>query len=143
MNAQSRDLSLIAIALIAILGCGFGLGSVFQAGRDTSPVEPAPVAPDQFEEVAFANLSAALELSPEQEDAIRSELRETSDEIHSARQDALLRYHLHLLDFHDRIGPKLKPAQRETLREYRELLQDTIESRFGSSLDDLRASVPD
>ena len=144
MKSRTTELSIIAAALVAILGSGFGLGSAFAPRKLTPPqAKPREVPMGDFEKIAFSNLQAALNLTPDQEAAIHSELSETSDRIREARCEALLKYHLHLLDLHDTIDPKLDPEQQETLRKNKRLLQDTIESSFKKSLDELRSSIED
>jgi hypothetical protein len=139
VNTRTRDLLLIATAMLAILSSGFGLGSAFAPPRRLPPPPEVPLG--NVEEATLSNLREALQLTPAQEDAIRADLSETSDQIRGTRREALLHYHLLILDLHDRIGPKLDPAQQETLRKNRQLLQATIEKRFESSLDDLRSAL--
>lgn len=140
MTTRQKDLFIIVIALLAILGCGYGLGSAF-APRPAATLPPE-VSLTAFEETTLSNLGAALRLTPEQEDAILSDLHETSDRIHRVRHEALLNYHLEILALHDRIAPRLAPEQLAILRRNRALLKDTIESRFGMSLDKDPAPAP-
>lgn len=140
MTTRSRDMVVIAVALFVILGCGFGIGSAFAPRRAEVAPPPPEVPVKNFERAAFTNLDAELDLTPEQEEAILSALAETSGEIHAARREALLRYHLAILKFHDRIESKLAPDQKEKLQKNRLLLQDTIEKRFGISLDEIESA---
>ena len=136
MNQRSKDTSLIAVALIAILGCGFGLGKQF-APRKPANGGPPKVALADLEEGAFAELKKALALTADQEDSIRSEIAGTKDEILATRKRAMFEYHLHMLRLHDKIAPKLDDEQRRVLNINRKLLQTTIEKRFPKMLNNL------
>ena len=135
MNARTKDILLIAVALLAILGCGFGLGKQFTPQRPINPGPPS-VAMEGFEQVTLSNMSAALDLTEEQQDAVRSAIAGTREEIHETRKRALFEYHLQMLRLHDKIAPTLTEEQRAVLEKNRRLLQDTIEKQFPILLDE-------
>ena len=140
MKERSKDVLVIAVALIAILGCGFGLGKQFSPRRPVNSGPPS-VAMDGFEQVTLSNMSAALKLTGEQEEAIRSAIASTKDEIQETRKRALFEYHLQMLRLHDKIAPELNDEQRKTLEKNRKLLQDTIEKQFPILLDSTPLSL--
>ena len=137
MKSRSKDLLLIVVALVAILGCGYGLGKRFSPR--SIEVDPPSVAIANFEEVTLSNLSTSLELTPEEETAILSDIRATSDKIVETRKKALFEYHIEILQLHDAISDKLEPTKRASLAKSKESLQVVIEKRFPILLDQFRA----
>lgn len=134
MNSRTRDLVLIATALIVILGCGFGLGHMVGARG----VAPPPVVPvGNLEQETLASLRRALGLTPEQEELIRGDLQAATRDVFDSRERTVLEYHLHMVRLHDRIAPKLDKKQQEILMKNRERLKLTIEKRFSGLLDEL------
>ena len=135
MKSPSKDIVLVVVAFVIILGCGVGIG------RKSAPaarvIDPSPIEVDSssFREVTLANLNDSLGLSPEQIDAITAEIDETSHDIAASRKEALFHYYLHILQLHDKILPKLNPEQQEKLKISRDNLQKVIEKRFPSLLD--------
>lgn len=125
---------LIATALIVVLGCGFGLGHLV-GGRQAAPPPVVPVR--SLEQETLASLRDALDLRPEQEEAIRGDLQAVTREVFDSRERTVLEYHLHMVRLHDRIAPKLDKRQQEILMKNRKRLQLTIEKRFSNLLDDL------
>ncbi len=140
MNSRTRDLVLIATALIVILGCGFGLGHMV-GSRQTAPPPLVPVR--SLEQETLASLRTALGLTPKQEELIRGDLQAVTREVFDSRERTVLEYHLHMVRLHDRIAPKLDKDQQEILMKNRELLQLTIEKRFSDLLDELESGKTD
>ena len=136
MSSRTRDLILIATALLVVLGCGFGLGHIV-SGRPSAPPPLVPVR--SLEQETLASLRHALDLRPEQEEAIRGDLQAVTREVFDSRERAVLEYHLHMVRLHDRIAPKLDKKQQEILMKNRERLKLTIEKRFSNVLDELGA----
>lgn len=137
MNARSKELVLIGVALLAILGAGYGLGNLLNRDR---PVEvPPSVSLTSLEAETLAALREALSLTKEQELAIEPDLAATSEEILQVRKRALFEYHWKILELHDKLTPKLDPAQQEILQGNRKKLQETIERRFPNLLEEQSA----
>ena len=134
MNPRTRDLLLIAMALLVILGCGFGLGHLV-GSRGAAPPPVVPVG--SLEQETLESLRSALGLTPEQELLIRGDLQEVTREVFDSRERTVLEYHLHMVRLHDRIAPKLDQEQQEILMKNRERLQLTIEKRFSELLKEL------
>ena len=130
MKSPTKDLVLIAVALFAILGCGFGLGNAF-APRAVE-IDPSPIEVEltEFKDLTLSKLSEMLELTPEQEKAILGDIEDTDGQMRKTRKRALLEAYLHIRELHDKIGPKLDPKQQETLKKSRDSLQKVIELRF-------------
>ena len=124
MRTILKEYGLIVLALGTIFGCGLAVGHrLGTASRPAPELVPAQAKASGWEENAMVSLTAALALSPEQQAAIRPDLAATSKEIQVARGDALRRYQGSLLDFIDRISPKLDEAQRKKLETDRKKLQ--------------------
>lgn len=142
MKSRSRDLLLIVVALLAILGAGFGLGSL--VAKRTPVADPAPpsVEVDKLESETLAALQNSLGLTAEQEAEVRPAIRNTARKVLDTRQQALLDYHRHMLQLHDEIAPGLTPEQQKTLLRNRRLLEDTIDKRFSTLLSDEDAPAP-
>lgn len=136
MSSRTRDLVLIATALIVILGCGFGLGHMVGSRQVAVP----PVVPVRsLEQETLASLRSALDLTPAQEEAIRGDLQAVTREVFDSRERTVLEYHLHMVRLHDRIAPKLDQRQQEILMKNRERLKLTIENRFSDLLEELES----
>lgn len=135
MNPKQRDLTVIVTALVVILACGFGLGHLV-ATRGSDGVPPT-VPVSTLEEETMASLRVALELTADQEELIRDDLKVVAGDVFDTRERAVLEYHLHMVRLHDRIAPKLDQRQQEILMKNREQLQQTIERRFSSLLREL------
>ncbi|NNC88030.1 MAG: hypothetical protein HKN82_06160 [Akkermansiaceae bacterium] len=130
MSAALKDYVLITVAMVVILGCGFGLGHLVASRQAPAASPPPTVEVMTFEEETLASLRTALGLSPEQERLIRDDLRATAKEVFDTKERAMFEYHLLLLQFQDRIAPKLDPGQRKLLRKNGERLQLVIQQRF-------------
>ena len=124
MRTILKEYGLIVVALGTIFGCGLAVGHrLGSASRPVPEPVPAPAKVSSWEENAMVSLTAALALSPEQQAAIRPDLAATASEIKVARGDTLRRYQGSLLDFIDRISPKLDETQRKKLETDRKKLQ--------------------
>lgn len=132
---------LIAVALFAILGCGYGLGKRF--APSAVEVDPAPLVVEDatFEDLTLSKLSEALNLTEEQIASIRPEIEATNDKITASRKKALFEFYLHIRELHEKMGPKLDPEQQEKLKKSRDTLQKVIEKRFPSLLDELDSTT--
>jgi len=130
------------VALLAILGAGFGLGSLVANRRPVAEPAPPSVEVDKLETETLEALKKSLNLSPEQEAEVRPAVRSTARGVLDTRQQALLEYHRHMLRLHDEIAPGLTPDQQEILLKNRRLLEDTIEKRFSKLLNVEDAPVP-
>ena len=140
MKSPAKDVVLVVVAFVIILGCGVGIG------RKSAPakvIDPSPIEVDisSFRDVTIANLNESLELSPEQIAEITAEIDKTSHDIAASRKEALFHYYLHILRLHDKILPKLEPEQQEKLKTSRDNLQKVIEKRFPSLLDTSESSA--
>ena len=135
MNSRTRDLVLIATAMLVILGCGFGFGHRVGA-RGSGPPPEVPVG--SLEEKTLVALRTELGLTPEQEELIRGDLQAVVRDVFDSRERTMLEYHLHMVRLHDRIAPKLDQKQQEILMKNRERLQLTIEKRFSNLLQELK-----
>ena len=141
MNSRSRDVLLIVVALLAILGAGFGLGSLVANRRPAANPLPPSVEVATLEDETLAALRKALNLKPEQEARLRPAVHDAAQRVLDTRSHALLEYHRHMLRLHDEIAPGLDPEQRKILLRNRQLLEDTIEKRFPMLLNDQDAPV--
>ncbi len=129
-------LTLLALAFIFAAGSGFAwiLYSSRSGNGDDKP-EPAElevVPPDTWVDKTLERLEAALDLRPEQIDAIREDIEKAGLEVDYVRESAMLEYHLLLLRLHLDLAPKLDPDQQAKLEESRKALQETFERRFSS-----------
>jgi len=131
MTASARDLMLILGSIAVILGCGFGAGSLMTRQRVAETRDAPPTVPlAELEAETLSALRRSLELTPAQEQAIAGDLAGFHEDVLETRERAMLEYHAHLLDLHDRLMPRFEAEQREVLRRNRERLQETIERRF-------------
>jgi hypothetical protein len=81
---------------------------------------------EAWEETALTALTAALQLTPDQQAAVRPELAVAANQIHQARTTALHAYHTALIDLIDRIAPRLDEHQKNLLDKDRKNLQYSI-----------------
>jgi hypothetical protein len=130
LKNPSKDFVLIAVALFAILGCGYGLGKRF--APIAVEIDPAPLVVEDasFEDLTLSKLSEVLGLTKEQIADIRPEIEATNDKITASRKKALFEFYLHIRELHEKMDPTLDPAQQEKLRKSRDTLQKVIEKRF-------------
>jgi|GEM_PF-1105282 len=134
MIAPTKDAVLILLALLAILGCGFGMGRL--AGRPPTDSPPPPsVTFDELETKTLLSLRDTLDLTPEQETLLLPEIQANTEAILATRERAILDFHLQMLVLHDRLAPHLNPRQQDILHENRAKLQDSIDQRFSSLLE--------
>lgn len=141
MKPPLKDSLLVGIALVAILGCGFGLGKRFAPKGKLIDPSPPKVELVDFEEETYATLLKELALSDEQATAIRADIEAAGEDIAESRKRAYFEYHLRILKLHDQIAPKLSPEQREILQKGRDSLQEVIEKRFPKMLDSVDESA--
>jgi hypothetical protein len=131
MKNVTRDLLAIVFSTAVVLGCGFAAGShLAKRGAARQAAAPPTVALAELEGETLAALRRSLDLTPAQEPVIAPELAAFGADVFDTRERAMLEYHDHLLRLHDRLMPKLEPAQQEILRKNRARLQETIERRF-------------
>jgi len=135
LKTPTKDILLIAVALLVILGCGYVVGK--RSAPEVVEIDPTPptVEVDDFQEMVLSKLGDSLHLTPEQIADIRPDIKSTNDQITKTRKRALFEFYLHVRELHDKIGPKLDPQQQDKLRKDREKLQEVIEKRFPSLLD--------
>jgi len=126
MKTTLRDSILVGAALITILASGFGLGRL--SPRESAPAPTVPVA--NLSEEVLASLRSSLDLTPEQETEIAPELENLTTLVLDSRQQALIEYYEHLLNFHGEIATKLNPRQQKILEANRKLLQREFSNRF-------------
>lgn len=141
MKPPLKDTLLIGIALVAILGCGFGLGKRFAPKGKLIDPTPAQVELGDFEEETHATLLEELNLTDDQVEAIRADIESAGEDIAESRKRAYLEYHLRILKLHDEISPKLTPEQQKILQKGRDSLQEVIEKRFPKLLDSVDDSA--
>ena len=144
MRTILKEYGLIVLALGTIFGCGLAVGHrLGSASRPAPEPPPTPAKVSGWEENAMVSLTAALSLSPEQQAAIRPDLAATAQEIKVARGDALRRYQGSLLDFIDRISPKLDETQRKKLDSDRKKLQTLFSAGLESNGAALNFRMPE
>ena len=134
MIARTKDGLLILLALVAILGCGFGMGRLV-GNAPTVSSDPPSVTIDELEVRTLLSLRETLDLTPAQEAALLPEIHSASEAVMATREQAVRDFHLHMLQLHDQVAPLLNPRQQEILRENRQKLQDSIDQRFSSLLE--------
>jgi hypothetical protein len=133
MITPTKDATLILLALIAILGAGFGMGRL--AGRPpVTSATPPSVTFDELETKTLLALRDTLDLTPEQEALLLPEVQANTEAVLATRERAVHDFHLQMLQLHDRLAPHLNPRQQEILQENRDKLQDSIDQRFSSLL---------
>ena len=97
MKPTFKDYLSIALALLAIFLCGYGIGFLFgerkgQANLPAPAVAPAPARPitdwNSWESSTLARIEEAVkDLTPEQREKIRVEITETAQRIRTARSE--------------------------------------------------------
>lgn len=131
MKPSLRDYLTIAAALLAILLCGYGIG--FLVGEHTTQrrlggdLDEMQSQPAGWERTTLERLSADLDLSPEQQAKIRTEIRAAADTINAARERAIHDYRQALFDLHDNIQPHLTDKQRERVSESQRRLKEVLD----------------
>lgn len=126
---------LIVVALIVILGCGYGLGKRFAPASVAIDPNPEQVESSEFVDEVLSKLSESLDLSDEEKDAILPDIEKSNERMEEVQKRALFEAYLEIRDLHEKIGPKLSPEKQEKLKKSRETLQKVIELRFPSLLD--------
>ncbi len=134
MKSKARDTLIILLAVATIYGSGHGFGYIVGSRSLRSGETDGIMAtePDQWADKTLSSLRSALDLTPEQVDAIRDDVGETAAAIGDTRERALLEYHMLLLHLHDRIAPKVDETRQGRLRASQEKLQLEIDRRFRS-----------
>ncbi len=125
MNAKLREFCLIVASLLLIFACGAAVGHRMgiAKGKEQAVSARSSPGPGAWEEASLRSLTAALGLTPAQQDRIRPELAVAAREIRAARGDALRHYQASLLDLIDRVSPSLESRQQERLAKDRQKLQ--------------------
>ena len=142
MSTLRRHLPIL-LALATILASGMAIGYRLGQRASAPAVESITDETASWESATLASLSRALQLTPEQQDAIRPQIAQAGDEIEAARREAMHRFRATLLDLIDRIEPLLEPQQQEQLQRDRAGLQLLVAGRVAStSAKDFAAAPP-
>lgn len=136
MKASPRDYLAITAALLAILLCGYGIG--FLVGERTTRLRLAPTpgsnqAPADWSAATTARLTRELALTPDQQAAVATEVRQTAAAIGTARHQAVRQYRSALIDLHQRLLPHLDANQRKMVEDSRKQLQISLDKDIDES----------
>lgn len=121
MKPTFKDYLSIALALLAIFLCGYGIGFLLgeRKGQRNQPSPSSPPAPvtrtvdwDSWQRSAIQAIENAIDdLSPEQRQSIRREVSETARRIMEARQSGRREFQ----DLDKRLKQHLTPEQQAKL----------------------------
>ena len=123
MKPSLKDYLSIALALLAIFLCGYGIG--FLLGERKGMKHHAPASPSAplvqsnsvaWEESTLAVIQDLIELTPEQLVIVKAEIAKSSARVQTARAEAFKAYALEYRDLNTRLQPHLSPEQQEKLR---------------------------
>jgi hypothetical protein len=125
MKPTIKDYLSIALALLAIFLCGYGIGFLLgeRKGLQTAPSPASASAPaptkslPDWEERTLETLQKTIELTPAQLEKVKAEIAASSSRIHAARETALGAYRAELTALHARLQPLLTPEQWERLQQ--------------------------
>lgn len=122
MKPTLKDYLSIALALLAIFLCGYGIGFLFgeRKGRRSVP-PPAPPAHTSsianWEEDVLKVLEKSIELSPPQLEKVKAEIARSAARVRTAREGALEAFRAEMRALNRRLAPHLTPEQRKKLQE--------------------------
>lgn len=122
MKPTFKDYLSIALALLAIFLCGYGLGFLFgeRKGLRHAPPPPSRPAPTSsianWEKTTLATLEKRIELTPAQRAMVQAEIATSAARVRSAREEALAIYQAELAALHQRLRPHLTTEQWEQLQ---------------------------
>ena len=127
MKPTFKDYLAIALALLAIFLCGYGIGFLLgeRKGLKNAPApQPNQSAPTQtitdWKERAIRTLQESMDLTPEQLSKARDEISTSATRIEAAREQAVspyrAAYEAELRDLHQRLKGVLTPEQWESLQ---------------------------
>ena len=124
MKSTFKDYLSIALALLAIFLCGYGIGFLVGERRGKGAPSPTPppaaASPSDPRIVDWENWERSTcrviensvgNLSPEQQQAIRREVSETASRIKKARQSG----RREITNLHERLKEHLTPEQQQKL----------------------------
>lgn len=139
MKPSLRIYLSIFLALATIFACGCGVG--YLLGKKNGNAEPTPFVlkstSDQessdWQERTLERLTTTLGLTPEQQQKVSNEVRATSLEIQTSRDQTLKDYYHHLLELHTNLIPHLNETQQKKIKQDQESLKRAIEKRFDES----------
>ena len=123
MKPTFKDYLSIALALLAIFLCGYGIGFLFGERKGRSSVRPAPAPPAHtssiahWEEDVLAVIEKTIDLTPQQLDKVKAEIARSGARVRAAREGALDAYRLEMQTLNQRLAPHLTPEQRKKLQE--------------------------
>jgi hypothetical protein len=123
MKPTFKDYLSIALALLAIFLCGYGIGFLLgeRKGLQTAPSPASAPAPTKslpdWEERTLETLQKTIELTPAQLEKVKAEIAASTPRIHAARETALGAYRAELAALHARLQPLLTPEQWERLQQ--------------------------
>ena len=132
MKASTTDYLSITAALFAILLCGYGIG--FLVGEKTTTQRFNTQSGDSqthadWSAATIERLTRELQLSPEQQTAIRREIGITATSISHARQNAIQEYRTALIELHQRMAPHLDAKQRAIIEKSQGQLQLLLDNK--------------
>jgi hypothetical protein len=124
MKPSLKDYLSIALALLAIFLCGYGIGFLLGERKGMKHHSPAPQpAPSvqsasvaSWEESTLAVIQNLIELNPEQLEIVKAEIAKSSARVRGARTDAFKAYAIEYRDLNKRLQPHLTIEQQEKLR---------------------------
>ncbi len=120
MKPTFKDYLSIALALLAIFLCGYGIGFLFGERKGLRHAPPPPPAPTtsiaHWEENTLAVLQKTIELTPEQLAKVKAEIAASAATVRTARNGAFEAYRAELEELHQRLKPHLTPEQWEKLQ---------------------------
>ena len=124
MKPTFKDYLSIALALLAIFLCGYGIGFLFGERKGRATIPPPPPAPPaqtssiaHWEEDVLKVIQESIELTPVQLQKVRAEITQSAERVRSARKDALSIYRTEMRALNERLAPHLTPEQRAKLQD--------------------------
>jgi len=112
----------IALALLAIFLCGYGIGFLFGERKGMRSVPESPTQPPtqtssiaNWEETTLALIQKSIELTPEQLVLVKAEIAKSAARVRAAREDAFDAYRRESRALNERLQPHLTPEQRNSL----------------------------
>lgn len=127
MKPTLKDYLSIALALLAIFLCGYGIGFMFgeRKGQKKPLSTPPPAAPikaatiSAWEETTLAEIQRSVDLSPEQLEEVKAEIAKSVPSLQAARREAVATYQdvstIELRALTERLKAHLTPEQHQKL----------------------------
>jgi uncharacterized membrane protein YcjF (UPF0283 family) len=131
MKPSNTDYLSITAALVAILLCGYGIG--FLVGERTTTLRlasktSAEQSHSDWSAATVDRLTRELQLTPDQQSAIKQEIGMTAEVIADTRHNAIREYRAALIELHERMLPHLDGKQRRHIKESQAQLQSLLDN---------------